>query len=165
MKDKKYTDEEKVEEFVKSQESGEIADAPTENVVGSPLERHVTLCGLMFGLRVFRHRIFESSEMLWRIIHVSHAGYSVGVNVCSPHGHGHGSHSRASAQRMFSVAGTAGKWRGWGGYGEGVPKGTVDEWREAMGIDWMKRDELTQAIPPAYSEYLWRQLLRRWSDS
>ena len=30
----------------------------------------------------------------------------------------------------------------------------------AMGIDWMKRDELTQAIPPAYTEFIGTQLMR-----
>ncbi len=30
---------------------------------------------------------------------------------------------------------------------------------DGMGIDWMKRAELTQAVPPAYSEYLGKQLL------
>jgi DNA (cytosine-5)-methyltransferase 1 len=29
-----------------------------------------------------------------------------------------------------------------------------------MGIDWMTRDELSQAVPPAYTEYIGRQLLR-----
>ena len=30
-----------------------------------------------------------------------------------------------------------------------------------MGIDWMRtRQELAQAIPPAYTEYLGRQLMR-----
>jgi DNA (cytosine-5)-methyltransferase 1 len=29
-----------------------------------------------------------------------------------------------------------------------------------MGIDWMTKKELTQAIPPAYSEYIGRQMLR-----
>jgi DNA (cytosine-5)-methyltransferase 1 len=28
-----------------------------------------------------------------------------------------------------------------------------------MGIDWMNRDELSQAIPPAYSEFIGAQLL------
>jgi hypothetical protein len=28
-----------------------------------------------------------------------------------------------------------------------------------MGIDWMTRDELAQAIPPAYTEFIGTQLL------
>jgi membrane dipeptidase len=34
------------------------------------------------------------------------------------------------------------------------------EKREAMGIDWMTRAELSQAIPPAYTEFIGKQLLR-----
>jgi len=30
----------------------------------------------------------------------------------------------------------------------------------AMGIDWMTNDELSEAIPPAYSEWIGTQLLR-----
>jgi DNA (cytosine-5)-methyltransferase 1 len=28
-----------------------------------------------------------------------------------------------------------------------------------MGIDWMSRDGLSQAIPPAYTEHIGRQLI------
>ena len=37
--------------------------------------------------------------------------------------------------------------------------GTTKEWSDAMGIHWMKKDELAQAIPPAYSEYLVQQVI------
>ena len=36
----------------------------------------------------------------------------------------------------------------------------LDEWREVMGIDWMNRDELAQAIPPAYSHFLCRHVMQ-----
>ena len=31
--------------------------------------------------------------------------------------------------------------------------------KRAMGIDWMIRDELSQAIPPAYTQWIGEQLL------
>lgn len=46
------------------------------------------------------------------------------------------------------------------GHGGHVYHG-LEEWREIMGIDWMTRDELAQAIPPAYSEFLCRQILKQ----
>jgi DNA (cytosine-5)-methyltransferase 1 len=39
-------------------------------------------------------------------------------------------------------------------------KNKIAEGRKAMGIDWMTRGELSEAIPPAYSEFLCRQVLR-----
>ena len=45
--------------------------------------------------------------------------------------------------------------------GNGVGIGHAKGWRlaaEVMGIDWMKREELTQAIPPVYTEFIGRQL-------
>jgi DNA (cytosine-5)-methyltransferase 1 len=46
--------------------------------------------------------------------------------------------------------GEPGKTLGWG---------TYKDWVRAMGIDWMTSDELRQAIPPAYTEYIGRLLL------
>lgn len=37
-------------------------------------------------------------------------------------------------------------------------KNKIAEGWKAMGIDWMTRGELSEAIPPAYSEYLCRQI-------
>ena len=48
-----------------------------------------------------------------------------------------------------------------GAQAEGVGVGHAKGWRlaaEAMGIDWMNRAELTQAIPPVYTEHIGRQL-------
>lgn len=36
---------------------------------------------------------------------------------------------------------------------------TLEEWKEVMGIDWMTRDELAQAIPPSYTEWIGRRIL------
>jgi DNA (cytosine-5)-methyltransferase 1 len=44
------------------------------------------------------------------------------------------------------------------GHGGHVYHGVAD-WRKVMGIDWMKRGELAQAIPPAYTRHIGRQLL------
>ena len=49
------------------------------------------------------------------------------------------------------------------GHGGHVYHG-VAEWREVMGIDWMIRDELSQAIPPAYTEFLGKRLLAVLED-
>ncbi len=35
----------------------------------------------------------------------------------------------------------------------------VAEGKRAMGIDWMNREEMAEAIPPAYTEWVGRQLV------
>lgn len=115
-----------------------------ENVPGAPLENYVTLCGVMFGLKVFRHRLFESNVLIPKPIHVKHG-------------------SRRIGEGYFSVAGGAGRWKSWGKVKRNVSKGTVAEWQDAMGIPWMVRRELTQAIPPAYTEYIGKYLMGRSS--
>lgn len=109
-----------------------------ENVTGAPLENPGMLCGTMFGLKVFRHRKFESNEMMLFPAHSKHDGST-------------GSH------RGYSTAAT-----GRNGYiccaGNNYdPKAGG----AAMGIEWMIRAELSQAVPPAYSEFLGLQIIKR----
>lgn len=116
-----------------------------ENVERAPLVNPCMLCGTQFGLKVFRHRLFEGSFLLLSPGHVPHGARRIGAGgyVC--------------------VAGHGGQLTGWPGNGSRrtVPKDhrTKAAWSRAMGIDWMTRDELAQAIPPAYTEWIGRQLM------
>lgn len=112
-----------------------------ENVQGSTVRRDLILCGLMFGLQVFRDRYFE--------IH--------GFAVPQPH---HQTH-RTSGHR---VAG----WRHgvryegdmFAVYGDGGGKGSLTDWQGAMGIDWVTdKPTLAEAIPPAYTAHIGRHVL------
>jgi DNA (cytosine-5)-methyltransferase 1 len=107
-----------------------------ENVVGSPLKNPIRLCGQMFGLKVLRHRLFETNFPVLQPMHRTHTGLERGVGkdyVCVVFN---------AYKRMH------------------YKDNHVDVWREAMGIPWMVRRELAEAIPPAYSEYI----LRQWDD-
>jgi DNA (cytosine-5)-methyltransferase 1 len=114
-----------------------------ENVIGAPMMRGCTirLCGLMFGLTLFRHRLFESSHWLPQSEHPSHKGHKIGVGgfVCIA---GYGDSS------------------GWKKKKVPADYRNKRSWERAIGIDWMIKMELAQAIPPAYTEYLGKQMIR-----
>lgn len=101
-----------------------------ENVPGAPLVDPVELCGHMFGLDLYRHRWFESNVPLAAPQHPVH------VTPASKAGHWR-------PGTIISVAGHV---------------APMAEARRAMGIDWTTRDELAEAIPPAYTEWVGRQL-------
>jgi len=111
-----------------------------ENVVGAPMSNTITLCGSMFGLKVYRHRLFESNIYLWQPEHVPH-------NDQTPSAGG-----GLIPKGYISVCGT-------GGVKGMTAQEVVSYWSKAMGIDWMSRVELSQAIPPAYTEYIGRQII------
>ncbi|NED15786.1 DNA methylase [Streptomyces sp. SID9124] len=104
----------------------------------APVRADVRLCGEMFGLGVLRHRVFEPGR--WTVpqpAHPRHRGYVRGYR--------HGVYRDGP----YVAA-----------YGAGGGKATVPEMQAAMGITWTDvREELTEAIPPAYSEHIGRALL------
>jgi DNA (cytosine-5)-methyltransferase 1 len=102
-----------------------------ENVPLSPLINPVVLCGTSFGLGVRRHRLFESN-------------LDINGSVCN------------HVTRPIGV---------YGSLNDEIPKGgktarTIEEARTAMGIDWMIWTELVEAIPPAYTEFIGKQVRR-----
>lgn len=115
-----------------------------ENVANARMSDTLTLCGTQFGLRtdteargevwLKRHRLFESN------VHLVAPGpcHCSGRRIIGVYGHGDGG------------------GRGW--------KGSFKDRQAVMGIDWMKRDELAQAIPPAYAEWIGSQLMAAVTD-
>jgi DNA (cytosine-5)-methyltransferase 1 len=114
-----------------------------ENVPGAPLRHPVQLCGLSFGLGVRRHRLFESNVTFpGSVCPVGHPGEWVMV-------FGHTVQGRGT---------TVGRARGGGPHIHRQHVG-LERGRQAMGIDWMTLDELSQAIPPAYTRHIGGYLL------
>jgi hypothetical protein len=106
-----------------------------ENVDEAPLVEPVRLCGSMFGLGVRRHRLFEVSFECER-------------PTCST----------AMHRAQGPIAGVYGRPHGAGGAWPGMQPSTTESWSRAMGIDWMTAAELSQAIPPAYTEWIGRRI-------
>lgn len=99
----------------------------------------VTLCGSSFGLRVRRHRLFETN---WALMSVPCAH---GWQVSNPH------RIRAPYKPPWNAIVPV--------YGGGQVGFPIEVCRQAMGIDWMTLDELKEAIPPAYTEFIGHQLM------
>jgi len=113
-----------------------------ENVVGCPLINPVQLCGSSFGLRVRRHRLFEANFPIWDI-------------PCSHYWQN--KNPLWSIRQRYKTIKTGVCYV----FGNQEVGQTVDDWKLAMGIDWMVRDELSQAIPPAYTEYIGKYLMKQ----
>lgn len=109
-----------------------------ENVPGAPMDNWVVICGLALGVGVKRHRWFESNVGLL-------------VPPC-PYGHP-GDWVSVFGHTVLSRGHVIGNAKGGGNRIQRRHLGT-DVGREAMGISWMNRDELSEAIPPAYTSHL-----------
>lgn len=124
-----------------------------ENVVGAPLGIGIQLCGTSFGLgagdaELRRHRHFESNVMLLGLPCRHNAGV-IGI---------YGGHAR-NRRRTIGVYGEGAR-DSRRKFDKGQPDFSVQDARVALGIDWMTIAELSQAIPPAYSEWIGRQVMQ-----
>jgi len=123
-----------------------------ENVEGSKkhLINPTMLCGTMFGLetkfgsQLRRHRLFETSFFVGLTPSCNHKkGSVIGV-------YGGGQHPGRRYHK--SKSGELKTKHGVAGFG-------VQDRRDAMGIDWMTGKELSQAIPPAYTEFIGKRMM------
>jgi DNA (cytosine-5)-methyltransferase 1 len=103
-----------------------------ENVPEAPLLDAVELCGAMFGLGTYRHRLFETNFPVQVPAHPKHEARTTKMGRKPVDG------------EMMHVVGNF----------SGVAKA-----KEAMGIDWMNRDGLRESIPPAYASFIGKQLM------
>ncbi len=105
-----------------------------ENVRGAKahLDNPLMLCGTMFGLGVHRHRYFEMWQAWYPLLHPCIRGAKV-VYLAG---------SRRDKQSNY------------------MKGATIKEQREATLIDWMTTDEIAEAIPPAYTEYIGKYLMK-----
>jgi|SRR5712672_295523 len=117
-----------------------------ENVAGSKMPDALILCGSMFGLQVRRHRWFSCSHLLFAPGACQHT--KCFYNVVGEKTRGYGAY--ASTTIYLDKDGRPHKR-------EGYYKLAVGQ--EAMGIPWMNFKELSQAIPPKYSEWIGKQLM------
>jgi DNA (cytosine-5)-methyltransferase 1 len=112
-----------------------------ENVIGAPYGYGIILCGSMFELAadgewIQRHRNFETSWMMMQP-QCFHPTNQRPVTVTG---------------KCFVMVTTT--------FGRHSRQGPFSLAQKLMGIDWTTRNELAQAIPPAYSEYLGKYLMR-----
>jgi len=104
-----------------------------ENVPGAPLINPVQLCGSAFGLKVRRHRLFESNlELQGTQCFHKEQGRPVGIY--------------GSMRDEIPGGGHTAK--------------TMPEAEQAMGIDWMIWGELVESIPPAYTKFIGEQIIK-----
>lgn len=110
-----------------------------ENVPRAPLLSPIVLCGLAFDLKVKRHRLFESNLPLLPVPCGNHDQDYYLV------------HGREVRNRVRMGADPKGVRCGL--------RVSTDIGRQAMQIPWMTRTELSEAVPPAFTEFIGRQVL------
>ena len=103
-----------------------------ENVPGSPLKNPFVLCGSMFGMKTYRHRLFETNFLINVPVHPVHTAKSAKMG-------------RKPKEGEFLQ---------YVGHFSGVPMA-----REITGLHWLGQYELAQSVPPQYTRFIGQQLI------
>lgn len=103
-----------------------------ENVNGAPLITPVTICGSAIGLDLWRHRLFELGEFYFLSPECRHE------LVTEPWGVYSGAAGGRITQKRLANANQA---------------------RQVMEMPWATQKEIGQAVPPAYCEFIGKQLM------
>ena len=117
-----------------------------ENVEGAPLRDYIVLCGTMFkGLRVLRHRLFETN---FEISAPPHNKKHPKVHTLDKRKAHYGKTDEMKDFVQVTGGGNC----------------SIRAASEAMGIDWMKKREINEAIPPAYTCFTGTHLLKHLAE-
>jgi len=113
------------------------------------LDQALMLCGTMVGLPIWRHRYFEASPFIAALTPpCAHDRSPITIHS--------GSYSRKLQRPVLCTGGGDGKRSNRKTH---RPREAVANIRIAMEIPWMTQAELSQAIPPAYTEWIGKRLL------
>ena len=111
-----------------------------ENVSTADMRADFLLCGSMFGLNVYRHRRFTLDPRFPALLALPpHPKHRIEASRQKSAAH-------VAAGKVLTVTGT-------------LHPGFYPHAARAMGIDWMAGNELSQAIPPAYTQFIGGQLI------
>lgn len=114
-----------------------------ENVQRAPMHHGVLLCGTALGMRVRRHRLFDSSHLLYPPGLCHHTPDDVNV-----YGHGAWNYRPwGDSQKHWQRTNT-----------KQCPLPIADA-KAAFGASWMTQAGLAECIPPAYTQWLGQQLM------
>lgn len=114
-----------------------------ENVPNAPMRKDLVLWGIMFQLKVLRKRIFELGNGLFLMQPIK------------------GQHRGTVKSGDFAMVVGNGQLKCTDGERVKFGKTILEAWSIAMGIDWMNRDELREAIPPAYTKYIGERVINQ----
>lgn len=116
-----------------------IENVVAEGIDDDPLINPVVLCGAMFGMQTYRHREFEAGNGFTLTV-PDHPAHTVPLT------------KMGRPRKPGTMAHYVGNFSG------------VADAKADMGVPWMDRDGIREAIPPVYAVHVGRQLMAHLTE-